>query len=130
MLPHGSFLLLLLLAFVICSTAVQDASKASEEDNGVDDTTNNDEHVELSKEQQQLQECRRNPSWRFGDRIDQHSICKRLTNWNPRDYWWRVDTGHIAEWIEDDVWRNMTACIDQRWHDALAETEDPHEWTK
>jgi hypothetical protein len=76
--------------------------------------------------------CRRDPTWRRT--VTNYHDCQQLMNWEPRDTWWRLDTGH-NDYVFDGHVDDIHACIARRFDlvktKASALRDDPHfAWTQ
>ena len=69
------------------------------------------------EDHQRLWECRRDPTWRRS--IDPKE-CQRVTQYKPRDRWWKHDLGNTAHWLGANE-TTLTECLDEALQDATLE---------
>jgi hypothetical protein len=77
------------------------------------------------KTEDPIDKCRRNPTWRRP--VDMYDECKRLMQWEPRDTWWRLDTGFnnfILNGHVDDIHQ----CIASKFDSVVKRNKYP--WTQ
>jgi hypothetical protein len=93
--------------------------------NGEDgDDEEEEEWVYDPEQEDPLDKCRRDPTWDIVDYDD----CQRLTGWEPRDTWWRLDVGHNEYYLngkEDDI----HDCIREMFQEARKRPKE-YEWAR
>jgi hypothetical protein len=73
-----------------------------------------------------LNVCRRNPTWRgIENNVDYYATCRELTDWKPRDFWWRNDTRPVTQWLSKGVDEKIRECLD----DSFQSVPDDKWWS-
>jgi hypothetical protein len=74
-----------------------------------------------------IDKCRRDPTWRRSSDVNMYDECKRLMQWEPRDTWWRLDTGFNNFTLKGHV-DDIHKCIAHKFDTAIKHNKYP--WTQ